>query len=430
MRTRYFVVFVFVILSFKTSFADDASFDIYEETGKIWTWKKPEPYPVKIDHLDVKTLSVLLDSGNLQWYEPRPVKDEWDAIVIMKIHSSPEIIWNVITDYENLCKIMDKTYLFCETEWKKDNKVKNNYMLETHTFKFSNTFEMIDIAEEDPPFHLHINTIEGGLKGRELDYILVPTKKNDETLVYLRYHAHMKSLGVGMKTILAVLPSGEWPVTAASANYHLRVQRNESEKKTGYERPKRPIKLDYHALDVDTLAWLGQYNAGLIRETSDGQNISGLTYDFIDAAPEVVWGLISDIGNYDKNFKNQRTSILKEEGNQILAYQKVSSQTVLFFTFGYEMNALYTLDPPYHLSYIAVKGAYEDSYSDYYILPIKNGKQCVLFCETGINFEADESMTSKIIASGDYPFSTVINILGAKTYINSIKPAAENFTGK
>jgi Polyketide cyclase / dehydrase and lipid transport len=419
MRTIFFVIVLSVFLSFGTLYADEGSFDLNEETGKIWHWEKPDPYPTKIDHLDVKTLSALLDSGNLQWYEPRPVEDEWDAVIMMKVHASPDIIWDVITDYENMCKIMDKTYLFCETEWR------NNYMLQTRTFKFSSTFDMTDIAEEDPPYHLRINTVEGGLKGRQLSFILIPTKKDDETLVYLRYHAHMKSLGVSMRAVLAIIPTSEYPVTAASANYHLRVERNEAEKRAGYKRPEKPAKLDYHALDIDTLAWLGQYNAGLIRETSDGQNISGLTYGFIDAPPEVVWAMISDIENYDKNFQNQKTSIIKKDGNEILAYQKVSSQTVLVFSFGYEMNALYTLDPPYHLSYKAIKGPYEGSIGDYYILPIDDGKKCIFFCETGINFEADDSLTSKIVASGDYPFSTVINILGARTYINSLKPAVE-----
>jgi ribosome-associated toxin RatA of RatAB toxin-antitoxin module len=425
MRTIYFAVIVSVVFSFQTAFADEARFDIYDVTGKIWDWKNPDPYPAKIDRLDVKTLSSLLDSGNLQWYEPRPDKGEWDAVVMMKVHSSPEIIWDVITDYENMCDIMDSTYIFCETEWKKDNKARNNYMLETNSFNLKTFIEMVDIAEEYPPYRLRVNTIEGGLKGRELDFIIIPTEKTNETVVYLRYYAHMKSMGMTMRASLAILPSSEWPVTAASANYHLRVQRNEAEKRAGYKRQERPAKLDYHSLNIDTLAWLGKYNAGLIRETSNGDDISGLTYGFIDASPEVVWDLISDIESYEKYLKNQVTTINKQDGNEILAYVKVSSQKVLLFTFGYEMNALYTLDPPYHLSYKAIKGPYEGSIGDYYILPINDGKKCIFFCEVGINFEADNSLTSKIIASGDYPLSTVMNILGARTYINSIKTAVE-----
>ena len=107
-------------------FCSGATLNPDEEFRLILTWKKPNPYPPEwLEGMDVATLDTLLESGNLQWYEPRPDPDLWEAVVGMKIHASPEKVWEVITDYPALCEIMPQTYLACETEYKKGNEVKN-----------------------------------------------------------------------------------------------------------------------------------------------------------------------------------------------------------------------------------------------------------------------------------------------------------------
>ena len=124
--------------------------------------------------MEIETLSLLLDGGNLQWYQPRPVKDKWAGVTAMKIHAPPEVVWDVITDYEKQCEMMPETFLKCETEYRKGNEVKNNYQCRTSVLKFGYNFDMIDIVKEDPPYKMDINTIEGGLKYRELNILMVP----------------------------------------------------------------------------------------------------------------------------------------------------------------------------------------------------------------------------------------------------------------
>jgi uncharacterized protein YndB with AHSA1/START domain len=401
------------------------TFDMFDEMNKIWRWSKPEPYPSNLAELDVNTLSVLLDSGNLQWYEPRPEEKKWDAVVGMKVHAPVETVWEVFTDPLLPCRIMDKTFKKCELEWEKENQAKVNYVLETRVLQFGSIFSMNDVITKDPPYHLHMSTVEGGLKGREVDVQLIPIEGGRAALVFMRYFAHMESLGLTIQTVLKVLPDSEWPVAAASANYHLREHKKEAERRAGYKPPAQPAALRYEALDVEALAWLDRYKAGLIRETYEGKDINGLAFAFIEAPPERVYALISDLEHYNDHFKNQVTEVEKREGNQVWVQQKITSQSVLIFTFAYEMHALYTLDPPYHVSYRCMDGTYEGSTGDYQILPLEGGNRSILFAAIGINFERDQGLTARLIRSGDYPFNTVMNLLAARSYLNTFKPAAE-----
>jgi hypothetical protein len=76
--------------------------DPLEEAEAMWTWTEPAVYPQPIPgDMDIDTLSVLLDSGNLQWYMPRPEQGEWDAIAGMKIHAPPELVWKTLTAYDS-----------------------------------------------------------------------------------------------------------------------------------------------------------------------------------------------------------------------------------------------------------------------------------------------------------------------------------------
>jgi carbon monoxide dehydrogenase subunit G len=399
---------------------------MYEMSNEIWDWKQPKVYPPPwFEGMKMDTLSVMLDSGNLQWYEPRPEQGAWDAVVGGKVHAPLSTVWKVVTDYEGQCRMMSKTFTSCKTQWRQGDTVKNDYRIKVSVLEFATEFDMIDVVKEYPPARQHINTIEGGLKGRELDIILVPADEGRTTLYFMRYHAHMKSLGLSMQAVLALVPMAEWPVTAASANYHMSSHRKEAEKLAGYKPPAKPAPLDYEALDVDTLAALSRVNAGLIRETPEGKTISGLAFAFINAPPGPVWDLVQDLEHYNDFFRDQDTRVEKRQGNKVWVAQETTSQSVLVFTFGYQMRSLYTLDPPRHLSYRAYEGAYEGSFGDLYILPINGGKQCVLFCETGLNFDKDTALTARIIRSGDFPFNTVMDLLAVRAVLNNLKPEAE-----
>ncbi len=410
---------------FAAIFLSGATFDMYEAMDRIWEWKKPDPYPYPLEELDAETLSVLLDAGNLQWYEPRPEKGQWDAAVGMKVHAAPQTVWSVITDYEAPCRIMSKTFLECKSERVSDDKVKNEYKIITRVLEFGSTFDMIDEVTEKPPYFQRIETVEGGLEGRVVTITLIPADGGKTTLAFMRYYASMRSLGLAMRAVLAVVPAAEWPVAAASANYHLTTHGMEAERIEGYRRPEKPGDLKHDKLDMETLARLARFNAGLIRETPEGKTVDGLAYAFIDAPPGVVYGILEDLEHYDENLQNQKTAVEKREGNKVWVTQKITSQSVLVFTFSYEMHALYQLDPPYHVSYRAIDGTYEGSTGDFRIVPLDGGERCALFCQIGINFERDSALTTRIIRSGDYPFSTVMDLIAARTYLNSIKPLAE-----
>ncbi|HUT56086.1 MAG TPA: hypothetical protein VM658_22030 [bacterium] len=406
--------------------ANGAGFDMYEMSNEIWRWSAPASYPPPwFEGMKMETLSVILDSGNLQWYEPRPEKDTWDAVVGGKVHAPMLTVWKVLTDYESQCRIMSKTFTSCQTEWRSGDKVKNNYRIKITVLEFATEFDMIDLVKEYAPSRQRISTIEGGLKGRELDIILVPVDDGRNTLYFMRYHAHMKSLGLSMQAVLALVPMAEWPVTAASANYHMSSHKKEAERLAGYTPPAKPAPLAYESLDVDTLRALGRVNAGLIRETPEGKTISGLAFAFINAPPDLVWDLVQDLEHYNDFFHDQDTTVEKRQGNKVWVSQDTKSQSVLVFTFGYQMRSLYTLDPPRHLSYRAYEGSYEGSFSEVYILPINGGKQCVLFCEIGLNFDRDTALTARIIRSGDFPFNTVMDLLAVRAVLNNLKPEAE-----
>jgi hypothetical protein len=401
------------------------SFDMYEEMDKIWHWQKPNPYPSDLGALDLNTLSTLLDAGNLQWYEPRPQEGKWDAVVMMKVHAPPEVIWQVFTDYTLPCKIMAKTFKACSPINRQGNQIRTNYTIETRALEYASQFAMNDLATEDPPSHLHFSTLEGGLKGREVDIQFLPLDDGRCTIVCMRYYSNMGSLGLSIQAVLKVLPDSEWPVAAASANYHLREHKLEAERRVGYTPPPEPGALKYEALDPASLYRLSRFNAGLIRETAAGKDLNGLAYAFIDAPPATVYELIADLEHYNERYKNQETEVKRREGNQVWAHQKIVSQSVLLFTFAYDMNVVYTLDPPAHLSYRCNEGTYEGSMGDYRIIPLEGGRRSLLLATVGNNFDKDTALTARLIRSGDYPFSTVMNLIAARTYLNNFKTAAE-----
>ncbi len=407
-------------------FSSGAALNPEEEFRLILTWKKPNPYPPPwLKGMDVATLDALLDSGNLQWYEPRPDRDVWEAVVGMKIHAPPEKVWEVITDYPALCTMMPQTYLACETESREGNTVKNNQKGQTSVTNFSYKYDIIDVVTEDPPHHLHVDTIEG-LEKRQLDMIPVPVDGGKNTLFFMRYYLNMAALGYSMQAVLAVLPMVEPPTAAGAANYHSRAYKNEIEKRAGYKPPQEPKALDTsRKLDLATLHKIDELGGGLIRETPDGKTLGALAYGFIDAPPELVYEVITDFDNYETIFEGSECTVEKREGNEVTTLQKTQSFSILIFSFGYELHSRYTLDPPYHLSYIAIDGVYRGSNGDFKLLPIEGGKKTVLFHSVGVNMEHDDSLTARITKSGAFPAENMLNMMGAQAAIAHVKQEAE-----
>jgi uncharacterized protein YndB with AHSA1/START domain len=395
-----------------------------EEFKLILTWHKPVPYPPPtLAGLQVETLSRLLDSGNLQWYMPRPEKDKWEAVVGLKVHAPPQAVWEVITDYPALCRIMPDTYLACATEYRHGNTVKNNQKGQTTVIKFAYKYDIIDMVTEDPPYHHHVLTISG-LDKRELDVVLVPVD-NGETLLFMRYYLNMAALGYSMQAVLAVMPMVEPPTAVGAANYHSRAYKNEAERRVGYKAPPEPRPLDFTGLDRPTLKIINDRGGGIIRETPQGKIIDAIAFTFIAAPPDKVYDVLVDFGHYPQIFTGSECKVEKREGNQVTVLERTSSFSVLFFSFGYEIHARYTLDPPYHVSYAAIDGTYQGSHGEFRIVPIADGKQTLLFHRAGINLEKDNGLTAQIAKSGAFPLENMLDMLGAQSALAHIKKEAE-----
>jgi len=401
-----------------------------EEFRLILTWQKPAPYPPPLlAGMEVKTLNRLLDSGNLQWYEPRPEPDKWEAVVGLKVHAPAQVVWEVITDYPALCRIMPETYLACETEYRKGNEVKNNQKGQTTVLKFAYKYDIIDIVTESPPYDHHVLTISG-LEKRELTVKLIPINDN-ETLLFMRYYLNMAALGYSMQAVLAVLPMIEPPTAVGAANYHSRAYKNEAEQRVGYKPPREPKPLEtISGFDLRTLGIIDEHGGGLIRETPEGKIIDALAFTIINAPPERVWEVITDFDHYEQIFPGSASKVESREGNQVTLYQTTASLNVLIFSFGYELHARYTLDPPHHLSYVAIDGLYEGSHGDFQIQPLENGKKTLLFNRGGLNLEKDQGLTARIIKSGAFPLENMLDMMGAQAALARIKYTAEQGEGK
>jgi hypothetical protein len=404
--------------------------DPLEESKKLWSWTQPEAYPQPIPgDLDIETLSIMLDSGNLQWYMPRPEEGNWDSIVGMKVHAPRELVWEVLTDYEDYPNIMPDTLLVYYFGSRDDNKINHSWDAKTSVINFEFNYKIVDQLTEEPPRHLHVDTVDGGLKGGKIDYYLVPVDKGKNTLIFIRYFPHIKSLGVSIRTVLAVIPTMEWPVSASAANYIVRSIRNKAERLAGYTPPPEPGPLKYHALDVETLRMLDRYSTGLIRETPEGKTINGMNYRFIEAPPSLVWDVLMDFDNYQE-FKQGEFEVIKREESQLLLRQKAATFSILIFSFGgMEMNNLYTWEPPDHLSFRTVDGLYEGSMGDYQIVSVDGGKGTLLFNTIGLNFEKDTSLTTRMMQSGAFPFNTMMCVTMASGNLTEITEEAERRAG-
>jgi hypothetical protein len=405
--------------------------DPLEETKEIWTWRKPAVYPQPIPgELDIETLSRMLDSGNLQWYMPRPEDDQWDAIAAMKIHAPLKLVWDVVTDYERYSEeYMPDVLLESKTLSRDGNTVENWHRAVNTVLRFEYKYEIYDIIRENPPYHIHSETIDGGLKHRQIDWYMVPADHDQTTLIFIRHYPHIKSLGVSIRLVLAVIPTIEWPVSAQAANYILRGFRLRAENLAGYDRARVPPPLDYDSLDIETLRILDQYACGLIHETPEGRSLGGTNYTFINAPHQVVWDVITDFEHFEE-FKDCTCIMEKREGNRVWVRETLSKVSILIFTFGgFEMHSVYTLDPPYHLGYKTIDGLYEGSGSDYHIVPVDEGRKTLLFNSIGMNYERDQSLTMRMVKSGAFPFRTMLDVTLCRTNLSSIKKESERRAG-
>jgi len=403
-----------------------AALDPYEEFGRILKWEKPADYPPPtLEGMDVATLSALLDSGNLQWYMPRPEPEDWEAVVGLKIHAPPEAVWDVITDYPALCEIMPLTYLECETEYRRGKVVKNNQKGQTTIVRFAYKYDIIDMVTEDPPYHHNVRTIEG-LEDRELDTILVPVGNGSETLLFMRYHLDIEALGLTMKAMLMVAPMIEPPTAVGAANYHSRAYRNEAERRAGYEPAPQPAPLDTSGLDVDTLRLIQQRAGGLLRETPEGKIIDVVTWTFIKTPPGRVWEVLTDFEHYQDTFPGTEMRVEKREGDTVTVFQKGPSMSVLIFRLdGFDMPSRYILDPPRKITYRCFEGMYEGSHGSYRLVPLPGLDETLLFHQAGFNLERDQSLTARIFKSGAFPLENMLFMLGAQTSVEHVKEEAE-----
>jgi carbon monoxide dehydrogenase subunit G len=397
----------------------NAEIDPDQEFKLLMRWEKPAVYPrPMLEGMNIDTLSRLLDAGNLQWFEPRPDQDKWEGVVGMKIHAPAEVVWEVITDYPLQCKLIPNTFLACETEYRRGNEVKNNYKCQTTVIRYAYKFDMIDIVKENPPYALQIDTIEGGLKGRRLDYLLVPVEGGTQTLFFMRYWPSMASLGWSMQAVLKVMPQVEPPTSVGAANYHSRAYKNEAERRVGYQAPERPAPLDISNLDLATLRLITRWNGGLIRETPAGKILEALTFNFIDAPPERVWEVITDFDHYEQTFVGSKCKVESRQGNEVVVTQVTPSFSILIFTFGYELHARYTLEPPYRLSYVAFEGKYQGTHGDLRLLPLEGGTKTLIVGTAGLNLDNDPGLTSRIAQSGEFPLENMIDMLLTQTTLS------------
>ena len=311
-----------------------ADVDPNEEFRLMLAWHKPAVHPLPLlKGMDVKTLSLLLDAGNLMWYEPRPEPDRWEAVVGVKIHASPEVVWKVVTDYELQCKIMPESFAECKTRYRRGAEVKNDYKMVTSVFMYSFSLKVVDLVIEEPPNRLRIKTVDGDVIGREIEILLVPADDRRATLLFMRCYPQLASIGVTMRLALEALPMAEPATGVGACNYQARAYRNEAERRVGYKPSPQPGPLTFSGLDLATLRLIDEGNGGLIRETPPGKIIDALTYSFINAPPGRVWKVITDFDHY-QNIFSAPCQVESRLANQVTVRQETASFSVMGLRFG------------------------------------------------------------------------------------------------
>lgn len=423
------VIYILLIIASLTLAAE---IDPDAELGLIFHWQKPKVYPPPmLAGMKIDTLNTMLESGNLQWYEPRPVEDAWDAVVGLKVHAPAEAVWKVATDYELQCKLMPDTFVSCKTQSRAQNRVTNIYQVKTSVVMFSYNFKMVDVVVEKPLQSIHIETVEGGLKGRAIDFLLVPVDNGAHTLVFMRYYGSMKSLGTSMRLALEALPTVEPTTTVGAANYHLRAYKNEAERRVGYKAPPKPRELVIENLDLQTLRLINQGNGGLIRETPRGKLIDVLTYTVINTPPQRVWEVATDFEHYEEIVPGTEARVESRDGNTVLMRVTMAKVSVLIFDIGgFELHPRYSLHPPNELTWVSMDGLYKDSHGSLRLLPIENGTKTLLFGAIGLNLERDTGLVARIVKSGAFPVENMFNMILSQGTLAHLKVEAEKREAK
>jgi carbon monoxide dehydrogenase subunit G len=412
------------VLAFVTFINLGADVDPDDEFSLILEWQKPKTYPQPIlEGLDTDTLSVLLDSGNLHWFQPRPDKDNWDVVAGIKVMAPPEVVWDVVSDYELLCEMMPDTYVNCETKDGANNTATNKFAFLVSMIMFSFELDTTETAIANPPYNIEMKTIKGK-PARKVEILLVPIDDNKHTLIFLRCYTDFGTAGVSVQLALKAMPMVEPQLSIAAANYANRAYKYEAEKRVGFKDPGEIKPLDIYNLDTDTLRKLDLGNAGLIHETKEGKIISALAYAFVDAPPEKVWGVLTDFDHYDDIFSTE-CKIKSKKDNQVTVDQETASFSALGMEFGYNLHARYTIDGPDHLSYVAIDGTYVGSHGDFRILPLPGGDKCLLFGKGGINMENDKGIVARIAKSGAFPLENMVDMMQIQSTLAHVRVEAE-----
>jgi uncharacterized protein YndB with AHSA1/START domain len=373
--------------------------------------------------MDVDTLSVLLDSGNLHWFEPRPEPDDWNVVAGIKVQAPPEVVWEVITDYDLLCRIMPDTYVECRNIERGDNRSRNYFKFQVSMVMFNYNLETVEMVEEYPPDRLIMSTIAGRPE-RVVEILLTPVENNAHTLILSRCYTNFSSAGVAVRLALEALPAAGPQNAIAAANYSNRAYKNEAERRAGITAPQKLKPMAIKNLDIPTLRMLDQNNGGLIRETPQGKIIGVLAYTFIDAPPRTVWEVMTDFDNYSEIFSAE-CRVESRNGNRVTVNQSTPSFMVLGMKVGYQLHTRYTLEPPDHLSYVAIDGANKGSHGDFRIMPLDGGEKSILFGAGGMNMEKDDRLFARIAKSGAFPLENMINMTIVQSNLARIRLEAQ-----
>ncbi len=417
-------VLVFLVMNFIAFdlFADESS-----DSLELMSWHPPPPGE-KIDiieGLDLKTLEILTESGALQYYQPRKEKDRWDVIVGMMIHAPLDVVWDIASDYMANCRLLNETYDYCEELPGEDDKIRMHFKLHTSVLKFSFKLDIVDEFTEKPPYRWHLYTVDGDLKGRELEVLLVPVDEN-RTMCFLRYFGAMRSMNAIVRITLSFIPEFESPIYAPAATYHVRAYKNEAEKRVGYSPPGKPAPIDYDRLDIKTMQQLSNWYGGLLRETREGDVINNTGFSAIDAPPGKVWSVITDFENYSSIFPGSSTKIEERSDNEAtIIHNGLARIDVYIFDFSIDVRARYAFEEPSRMSFKSIEGLYKDSYGEFFLLPFDGGKKTFAFATVYVNLKNDESLTMKMVKSGPFPFESTVNMSYARDMLNAFKHNSE-----
>ncbi len=384
-------------------------------------WTPPEdPGPGMIDDMDMATLEFITESGSLIYFHPRREEDRFDVIVGQMIHAPIETVWDISSDHAGVCKYIPNTFDNCETVSRDGNTVVMDYEVHTSVTRFSFDMKIRDVIHDNPPYGWKLETVKGDLKGRRLELLLVPADEG-RTMVFLRYFGSMRSMGTIIQMVLALVPDFETPVYSSAANYHLRCYRNEAERRAGYKPPRKPAELDFRKLDPDTMAIISRYQGGIIRETREGVTIDAGAFADMAAAPDEVYEVMTDFEHYDEFFPDSKTVVEKRDGNRALISQEINQLNVYIFKFVFDLHSWYELDPGRGMSYESIDGKYAGTRGSFTIMPNKNGKRTLVYGSLAAMIAKDDSLTMRIVRSGDFPFETMANFFFMRDTLNKME---------